>query len=317
MRPAALLALALAACSSVPKAAPATLLAEGKRLREAGEGKRAAKYFKAVEGQHPEADEVEEAIFLRAETQREMRNPQRAFEAYQKFVEKYPHSRFSIGVATGEYDLGTSLLEGKFPGFFIFRTSPSYGVQVLEHLHMHFRNHSLADDALMRIADFHVEEKEYEEAVEALRTLLQQYPRSTFVLRARFQLARAFWLQSDGPDYDERTLEHARRTFEDFIGTVRRQKKEEELAEKVEAAQQMIRTIHERLAEKHYRIGRFYERTEHPRSAQYHYEFCVRSFPGAAFAERSSRRLAAMREGLPAPDDEDEEAGKAPEPKAG
>jgi outer membrane protein assembly factor BamD (BamD/ComL family) len=315
MRLAALLALALFACSSVPKAEPATLLAEGKRLREAGEGKQAAKYFKAVEGQHPEADEVEEALFLRAETQRELRNPQRAFEAYQKFVERYPHSRFSIGVATGEYDLGTALLEGKFPGFFIFRTDPSYGVQVLGHLHVHFRNHSLADDALMRIADFHIEEKEYEEAVDALRTLLQQYPRSPFVLRARFVLARSFWLQSAGPDYDERTLEHARRTFEDFLGTVRLQK--ENLPEKIEAAQEMIRTINERLAEKHYRIGRFYERTEHPRSARYHYEFCVRSFPGAAFAERSSKRLEAMREGLPLPDDEDEEAGKAPEPKAG
>ena len=105
------------------------------------------------------------------------------------------------------------------------------------------------------------------EAIKFLRWLLSQYPRSPYMLRARYLLARAFWLQSEGPDYDERTLLASRRGFEDFVGTARLLKRENEVKKPIRSANRMIGVINGRLAQKQYRIGRFYERAGHPESA--------------------------------------------------
>ena len=73
-------------------------------------------------------------------------------------------------------------------------------------MQVNFHNHSKASTALMRVAKFHLENKEYEDASTVLRRLLAAYPRSTHMLWARFQLARSLWLQNHGPPYDVRLL---------------------------------------------------------------------------------------------------------------
>ncbi|MHC4549758.1 MAG: outer membrane protein assembly factor BamD [Planctomycetota bacterium] len=307
------LAAALGGCKTgLPKGEPDTLLAEGKRHYEAKEYSDATRYFRAVKERHPEAEEAEEGRFLLAEARRHRGHGQRAFEAYKKFIETYPNSRYAVGVALGEYRLGLDHLEGKVPGFWIFKADRAYGVRILEHMQINFRNHSLADDALMRVSDYHLKERDYEDATMVLRRLLAEYPRSEHMLWARFQLARSLWLQNQGPAYDERLLENSRRAFEDYVGTARLAGMAQKQAKQIEAAGRMIARIDGRRAEKEYVIGRFYERTRHPGAAVYYYRHCIRTFPQTEHAEASRKRLARLeaRE-EPAP------PAKAPAPKKG
>lgn len=298
------LPLWLTACKTgLPAGEPADLLAEGKRSYEAKDFKGAARYFKSISKRYPEAAEAEQALFLEAECRRHRHQGSVAFEAYKKHVETYPNSRYAVGIALGEYRLGLDHFEGRVPSFLIFGKDRAYGVRILEHMQINFRNHSLADDALMRVVSYHLEKRDYADAAAVLRRLLAEYPRSEHMLWARFQLARSLWLQNQGPRYDERLLIDSRRAFEDYIGTARLAGMAEKQAKQIAAARKMIAKIDERRAEKEYMIGRFYERTKRPAAAIYYYEHCMRAYPqteSAGSCRKSLEKLRASMETEPA-----------------
>ncbi len=285
------LLLALAACASLPHGESPALLSEAKALYAKGDLRDAMRYAEAVVKRHPDSDEAEEAHFLTAECQRKLEQGTKAFESYKKFVDKYPNSRFSVGVAQGEYELGMAYLKGKMSGFLFFGADRSYGTRILDHMQIHFRNYSLADDALVSVAEFYIGDKDYEGATDTLKRLLAEYPRSEHMLWARFQFARTLWLQNQGPLYDERVLIQSRRGFEDYVGTARLLGEAERQQAQIDTADQMVVRINERLAEKEYLIGGFYERTEAPRSAVYYYRHCMRTYPDTKFAEASRKRV--------------------------
>jgi outer membrane protein assembly factor BamD (BamD/ComL family) len=304
--PAFLLAL-LAACSSLPKGEPATLLPEARALHGKGDYENARRYAEAVTKGYEESEEAEEALYLLADSRRRLQQGTRSFESFKKFVDKYPNSRFSVGIAVGEYELGQAYLKGEMTGFLFFGADRGYGTRVLDHMQIHFRNHSLADDALVSVADYFMKEGDYEQASDALKRLLAEYPRSEHTLWARFQFARTLWLQNQGPLYDERVLTQSRRAFEDYVGTARLLGEAERQKEQIENAEQMVVRINERLAEKEYLIGRFYERTKAPRSALYYYRHCVRTFPGTEFAAVCAKRVGEIEAAVP---------GQPPPPEA-
>lgn len=286
----------LAACFGVPKGEPAELLATARAAHKKGDYREASRYANGVTKGHKESDEAEEALYLLADSQRRLRKGGRSFDNYQKFVKTYPNSRFAVEVAVGEYELGVAYLNHEMTSFLFFGADPAYGTRILDHMQIHFRNHSLADDALVRMADFYLEDDDYEPAAEVLRRLLAEYPRSEHMLWARFQLARSLWLQNQGPRYDERLLLQSRRGFEDYAGTARLLGEAERQKEQIKVAEDMVVRINERLAEKEYLIGRFYERTKSPRSAVYYYRHCVRTYPDTEFAAECRNRLETLGE---------------------
>jgi len=230
------LVLAAAGCRTTPPGEPAELLAKGRRLFRAKQYGQANRYFGGITKSYPAADEAEEALYMRAETERLRGKGSTAFESYKEFVKLHPTSRFSVGVAVGEYELGVAFLKGEIPGFLFFPASRDQGVDVLEHMQVHFRNHSLAQNALIQASEYHIREKEYKQARDLLERLLTDYPRSHFRLRARYQLARCNYLMNQGPDYDGRLLLTAKRGFKDFLGTARLDGLEQTYARQMEAA---------------------------------------------------------------------------------
>jgi len=289
------LPLLLLGCKAVPRDPPDQLLAAGKQLRERKEYGRAAEYFTAIKQRHPESVEDEEASYLLADTKRLERYGGSSFKAYEDFAKRYPNSRYSVAAAEGEFLLGKAYFERDLWGILFFKPDPSVGARVMEHMQVSYRNHARADDALMLAGDFFVKKRRWQDALVFYRRLLQQYPRSKFVLRARFQHARAQWEMNEGADYDERLLTDARRAFRDFIAAVDAEGRSADLAEQVAAAEAYVRRIDDRMSRKFYRIGRFYERTKHPGSALFYYNHCLTRYPDSEYAKRCAKRAEALR----------------------
>jgi len=286
----------LLACQSIsPSGPPDKLLASGENAFQAKDYKRAVKYFSAVKQKHPESIEDEKATFLFAESKRILRYGSSSFKGFKDFAKRYPNSRYSVAAAEGEYKLGVAYFEKTLWGFLFFKPDPIVGARVMEHLQVHYRNFSLADDALMMTGDFFMEKKSWESARTYYKQLLAEYPRSKFVLRARFQYARAAWRMSEGPDYDERLMLEARRGFRDFGAAVRNEGQTEELAKQLKSAEEHIVKVNERLAQKQYRIGRFYERTKSPASAQHYYRYCLTEYPDTKAARDCAKRIRALQ----------------------
>ena len=225
-----------------------------------------------------------------AETKRLQRYGGSAFSGYKDFALRYPNSGWSVAAAEGQYKLGIAYFEKDLWGFLFFKPDPTVGGRVMEHMQVHYRNHALADDALMVTGDFFMTRKEWQDAQTFYQRLLSQYPRSKFVLRARFQYARALWRMSEGPDYDERILLDARRGFKDFIAAVRAEEQVEDLEKQIASAEQVIAQIQERLARKQYRIGKFYERTDRPGAALFYYRYCLTEYPDSEYAKNCAER---------------------------
>jgi len=309
------LCVGVVACQTVfTNGPPDELLAAGENALQAKDYKQAAKYFSAVKQKHSESIEDEKASFLFAETKRLQRYGSSSFKAYKDFAKRYPNSRYSVAAAEGEYKLGVAYFEKTLWGFLFFKPDPVAGARVMEHLQVNYRNFSLADDALMMTGDFFMERKSWESARTYFKQLLAEYPRSKYVLRARYQFSRAVWRMNEGPDYDEKLLLDARRGFLDFAAAVRSEGKTEELAEQLKSADEHVVKVNERLAKKQYRIGRFYERTKSPASAQHYYRYCLTEYPDTAAAKDCAKRLTALQKKLqPKPQPKGAEASEKPE----
>ena len=296
--------LVLGCGTLTPRGTPDELASRGLRYFEEKNYKQAERHFRAVWSDYPNSEEAEQSLFLLAESRRLRRKGASSFESYKEFAKRYPTSRYAEAAAVGEFQLGVAYLDGKMPGFLFFSADAGFGVEIMEHMQLHYRNHHLAQEALIRAADFEIKDKSYESASILLERLLADYPRSKFRLRARYQLARSLYLMNQGPRYDERLLLKSKRGFRDFIGTSRLDGMDATYAKQIAAAERMIVRIDERLAEKQYGIGRFYERTEAPKSALYYYRYCIAQYPDTEFAKRSTERIAEL------------EAEMAPEEKA-
>jgi outer membrane protein assembly factor BamD (BamD/ComL family) len=285
------LPLLLLACKGVvPNDPPDELLVRGKQFMKDENYKYAANHFLAIKSRYPESQEDEEASYLLGEAKLRQRYGGASFKALQDFATRYPNSRYAVAAAEAEYKLGIAYFDKSLWGILIFKPDPVVGARVMEHMQVHYRNHALADDALMQAGDFFVKKKRWQAALTFYRRLLQEYPRSSHVLRARFQHARALWNMSEGPDYDERLLLDAHRGFRDFVAAVESEGKQEELASQIESSQKMIAEIDARMAWKYYRVGRFYERTKRPGSALYYYNYCLTVYPDSKHAKKCAKR---------------------------
>lgn len=290
-----LLLLAVGCRTSAAKGPAPELLATGKKHFEAKEYREAERHFKGIKRYHPESIEAEEALFLLAESQRHQRDADSAFENYKKLLEDYPNSRFAVGAAEGEYALGIDYLDGHIPGVLFFPKPRDRGVDVLEHMQIHFRHHRLADEALLRVADFQLQEGEFISAAEVLRRLLSDYPRSNHAIRARFDLGEALLNQNGGPLYDVRLLYDSRSSYRDFVATAGAAGLGERYAKQIAVAQKRIRFIDHRLAQRKFLQAKFYERTDAPWAAKLYYEAVARDYSDSEFAEQSRQRLAELQ----------------------
>jgi outer membrane protein assembly factor BamD (BamD/ComL family) len=279
---------------------PDQLLARGDKAFDAKDYKLAAKYYSAIKQKHGESVQDEKATFFYAESKRLERYGGSSFKGFKDFANRYPNSKWSVAAAEAEYKLGNAYFDKTLWGFLFFKPDPIVGARVMEHMQVHYRNHSLADDALMRAGDFFIKKKKWQSARTYFKQLLAEYPRSQHVLRARFQYARALWKMSEGPDYDERLMLEARRGFRDFVAAVGAEGKTEDLADQVKSAEGEIVKINERLAKKQYRIGRFYERTKRPTSALHYYRYCLTEYPDSNAAKDCAKRAERIKAKLAA-----------------
>jgi len=280
---------------TLPRGDPEDLIATSRKYFEEGNYRQASRYGRAVTFRHEDAPEAPEGYFLEAESRRLLREGDAAFEAYQRLADKFPNSRFAADAATGQFELGHAYLAGEMPGFLFFSASRGAGVKILEHMQVHNRNHDKADDALIEVAEYQLGEEDYDLASETLRRLLREYPSRQHTLRARYQLARALYAQSSGPDYDEKVLLDAKSAFNDFLATAEVQGAIERFPDQIESARKLLTVIDEALAHKQYRIGRFYERTDQPDAAIHYYEYCLTNYPGTPYAEECRQRIAKIR----------------------
>ncbi len=270
-------------------------------------------------------DPVEEdALFMVAECRYHQKKYSWAQDSYGELIERYPATRhldavtrrlFEIAhmwmgfpevTSDGQVNLASAdavannpkqaSKDFQKPSFFNFtsRSRPIFdtsgrALQALESIWLHDPNGPLADDALMLTANYHLRTNDYVEAARVYELLREQYPDSPHFKDAFLLDSFVRQASYDGPGYDTRPLEDARRLKQDA-----RQMFPELTDEQRKRLETELVRISEAEVADLWHLVEFYQRKQNPSGIALHCNMILTRFPDSAYATRARQTLQAL-----------------------
>lgn len=192
-----------------------------------------------------------------------------AFQNYQKVIKDYPFSKRIDDIIKAEYELGQ---------FFFKRSKATLmgmelmadverGIEVFSAIIENTPYSTYADDAQYMIGLSYKKIMQYNDAVVAFQKLVQEYPTSDLLEKAKYEVAQCMYLESKKPDYDQETTDEA---IEEFRKIAKGQDKKLQ-----EQAEHTIHRLREKKAESIFKTADFYEKRKKYRSAYIYYNEIV------------------------------------------
>ena len=242
---------------------------------------------------YPDSELVEEAHYLGGQADIRRGHYWQAFNRLEKLLNGSPSGRFYERGLNLEYDVAEAFLQGKKKLIWGFIPLPAQddGLEILQRIAERFPGSGLAERSLLRVADYHFNQREWQDAADAYIRYQTLFPNRDAAGYAEFRAAQSYYNDYRGSAFDDTPLLEARQRFEAY-----------QARRPTEASRQGVgQTLTEiELAEakKSFEVGEFYVRTDKPKSAAYYYRQTASRFPGTLYAQKSQAALARL--GLPA-----------------
>lgn len=258
---------------------------------EAKDYDRAAKEFIRLVRSTPRSELAPEAQYLAGVSFEMLNRPGAAFTAYKKVVEIYPFSKRFKDSIEREFLIAESFFAGnrieligpiKGPGL-------DKAIEIYEHLVQHAPYGEYADRAQMRLGECFIRQRRYEEANRVFQKVLDEYPTSPLVEKAKFNVAFCSRQLSLKASYDQSATDEAIGWYEKFIAS----HPDSELLPQAKESLKALETIKANgLAE----VARFYEVQKKPASAAVYYREIVEKYPDTAPAGEAIAKLREMEQ---------------------
>jgi outer membrane protein assembly factor BamD (BamD/ComL family) len=175
------------------------------------------------------------------------------------------------------------VVEGKFPVIDVGGNA----LAVLEHVRHHDPLGPLADDAVMKIADYHYERGNYEDAAFHYDQIPTDYEKSELLQQAQLASIDSKMKAYIGPEYDGRGLGEARKTID-----ATQQMFPERQASHSDEVNKSIALIDDQMAERAYKVGEHYLWTGKVTSAEYSFGEIPARWPKSEWAAKAQEQLA-------------------------
>jgi outer membrane assembly lipoprotein YfiO len=246
----------------------------------------------------------EKAQYYLAEARFQRGNYVGAHDAYEALLATYPGTNYLDKAVAREYAIAQAWLAaidpkakpeqrptwpGRFAGRFPLVDTGGTALTALEHVRHHDPSGPLADDAVMRIADYHFANGDYEDAALYYDQLIAEHPKSPMLQRAQLSSIDAKIRGYLGPDYDGAGLEQAAETIKQTQATF-----PERAASTADALYRKRDLIEDQKAERTYHVGEFYRRTGHYTSAELYFGEVRARWPKSQWAEKAKVQLASL-----------------------
>ena len=252
---------------------------------------RAAKEFLRLVAAYPRSELAPEAQYLAGVSFELMKRLGPAFTAYKRLIEIYPFSpRFQDGIER-EFLIAERLFQGerlrlvgpiKLPGL-------DKAIEIYEHVVQHAPYGEYGAKAQLKLGGCFLRQRRYEEAQRAFQKVVDEYPASSLVEEAKFNVALCARQLSLRPSYDQSATEEAMEWYEKFIES----HPESDL---IPQAKQSLRQLQEIKAEGLAEVARFYEKQRKFSSAAFYYREILRLYPASSIAAQAVAKLKAMEE---------------------
>ena len=163
-----------------------------------------------------------------------------------------------------------------------------HALQALEHVRQHNPTGPLADDAVLRIADEHMNSGDYEAAGIYYDQLIADHPRSPHLQRAQLAAIDARMKGYVGPEYDGSGLEKARELVKQTMASF------PDRAAGNEKLYHILDVINDQEAERAYVYGAYYKKTGKVASAEYMFGKIPQKWPKSPWAAKAKTQLASL-----------------------
>jgi len=279
----------------VPKDTPEEQFFIAKGLYDEAEYKRALDELGKVIKHFPNSRWAAEAQFYKGKTFLEMDESAKAAEHFQLLVDRYPYSdRINEAIAE-EFEIAESLLGGEKTKILGMAIMPAQDTAVELYRHIvknaPYGPHGAA--AQFRLADAHLSIGDFDEATQAYQAVIDEYPNSEYVDKAKFRIAKVSYKAA--LKHEEKTqTDEALSRFESFKTAYPGSEMEFE-------ADDAIRELREKKAHDLYDIALFYQKRKKYKSARVYYKDVLNQFPETMMALEATTRMDVNLKRLPCP----------------
>jgi len=151
-------------------------------------------------------------------------------------------------------------------------------IRDLQIVKLQYPGSSVADDAQYYMGESHFNRGEYLLAVEDFRTLKRNMASSPLVPAAQYKTAMCYYMMSPRPELDQTYTHKAIDEFQAFVEYY-------PLDERRPDAEEKIKELNTRLAEKLFNTAEQYVKLSYYRSAGVYYDFVIQKYHDTPFAE--------------------------------
>ncbi len=263
---------------------------KAEELENKGEKKKALGAYKHVVRHWPNSTAAMHAQIRIAELYQSLGDPEKAFEAYGKYISSYPSGQDFERAVEGQYKIAVSFLEGERRKVFGVKTFSSMQrahemfAEVLKNA-PYSRYAALASYNVGRALE---KQGKLNEAVAAYQATVDRYPADEIAADAQYQIGYIYFSQARAGSNDQAARNKAREAFEDFILRFPR-------SEKVAQAEANIRALGEVDVKKTLDVALFYEKTKNYKAAAIYYDEVIRTAPDSKEAKTARQHLDKLR----------------------
>lgn len=267
------------------------LFTAAKEYDEAGSYSNALSVYRQVVRLHPFSPEAPKAQFRYAQILEERGELNRAFDAYQALMTKYPNSKDFDQAVASQINIANEFLKG--------RRLTLFGIPIINSIERTQRMYQsvLTNAPFNRqapVAQFNLglayeRQGKAQEAIRSYQIVLDKYPNSTVCDDALYQIGYVYMRMGEaGRSEDLSAVVQARETFEDFLV-------EYPKSEKAAQARDNLEKLNSKQSGDLLSIARFYDRTRDYRAAVIYYNDVIRKLPSTPDAKIAETRINELR----------------------
>jgi len=250
---------------------------------KAGKAKKAAEKLKK---DFPNIAKADFDAFMKAELLYAKGKYQKAVEAYNKFLDKFPQSDFCDAALDREFAIATAYLSGqKIKVLGIFKMSGfETGEKIMDKISDRAGDEPIAKRALLTVVEYLEKKDMFNEAYDKWSQISSRWPTGQIGKDALLGMARCKHALYKGPQYNATNLISAKSYYESF------QQRYPEDANQLDIGEK-IPQINEQLAYKQFRIGCYYQRTGSVEAANLYYNMVVANWPESTAAKMAREQI--------------------------
>jgi outer membrane assembly lipoprotein YfiO len=247
---------------------------------------RAIEEFEKLPEAFPNSRLAAEGVFYVGLSWEEKKDLAKAADSFQKLVDRYPYSDRIKDAVKREFEIANQFADGakmKVAGVPIL-SGQEKALEIYKHIVKSAPFGTYGDQAQFKIGEVYKAQAEFEEAQKAFQAVVDEYPSSDLVAKARYQIAYCSMQASKKSQYNE---QYAQRAIEEFEGFKQTFPGDEQTLEADEA----IKALRAKKALTNLETAQFYEKQGKVASAKVYYQEVASKYPDTPSGEIAKKKV--------------------------